>query len=102
MLLATATPAAAALPVTLLDDGFAAPVGVVHAGDSRLFVLEKAGVIKIANGGTFLDIAAKVEDTGERGLLSVAFHPNYASNGLFYVDYTRQSDGDIILAEFRR
>jgi glucose/arabinose dehydrogenase len=101
-LLAAPTPAAAALPLTLVEGGYTEPVGVVNAGDSRLFVLEKGGRIKIVGGGTFLDISAKVGESGERGLLSVAFHPNYGSNGLFFASYNRDSDGDIILSEFRR
>lgn len=101
MLLAAATPASAALPVTLVEGGFSQPLFVTHAGDSRLFVVEKGGLIKIVGGGTFLDISTKIAVTGERGLLGVAFDPNYASNGLFYVDYTR-SDGDVVVAEYRR
>jgi glucose/arabinose dehydrogenase len=71
---------------------------MTHAGDSRLFVAEKGGVIKIVGGGTFLDISTQVTTTGERGLLGVAFDPNYATNGLFYITYTR-NDGDVVLAE---
>jgi hypothetical protein len=61
-------------------------------GDSRLFVLEKTGLVKIvANGQTlatpFLDLTGKVDTNGERGLLGLAFDPNYASNGRFYVNY---------------
>ncbi len=102
MLLAIPTPVAAALPLTLVDSGFSSPLGMAHAGDSRLFVIEKGGLIKIVGGGVFLNLTAKVSTTGERGLLSLAFHPNYASNGLFYVMYTRASDGDVIVAEGRR
>lgn len=61
-------------------------------GDNRLFVLEKGGLVKIiANGQTlatpFLDLSAKVDTAGERGLLGLAFDPGYASNGRFYVNY---------------
>lgn len=101
MLLAVPIPVAAALPLTLVDGGFSNPLGVVSAGDARLFVLEKAGVIKIANGGTFLDLTTLISATGERGLLSLAFHPSYASSGLFYVMYTR-TDGDVVISEFKR
>jgi glucose/arabinose dehydrogenase len=101
MLLASAAPAAAALPVTLVEGGFSQPLFVTHAGDSRLFVVEKGGLIKIVGGGTFLDISTKVSVSGERGLLGLAFDPNYATNGLFYVDYTR-GDGDVVVAEYRR
>src|SRR5215212_7382381 len=61
-----------------------------HAG--TLYVVEQAGTIRtVRNGritGTFLDIRDRVRNEGERGLLSMAFHPRYAENHLFYVDYT--------------
>src|SRR5512141_1221983 len=93
---------AAGLNLELVAGGFASPVFVTNAGDSRLFVLEQDGRIKIVGGGTFLDITGMTAKGGERGLLGLAFHPNYASNGLFYVDYTRKSDGDVVIAEFKR
>jgi glucose/arabinose dehydrogenase len=63
------------------------------AGDARLFVVEKIGRIRIVQNGQllstpFLDIRSKVSTGSEQGLLSLAFHPQYASNGLFYVNYT--------------
>ena len=63
------------------------------AGDSRLFVVEQAGrIIIVKNGATvarpFLDIRSKVGSGGERGLLSVAFHPQYRTNGWLFVNYT--------------
>ncbi len=65
-------------------------------------MVEKAGRIKLVGGGTFLDIASLVKsDQEERGLLSMAFSPNYAANGLFYVDYT-DIDGDINVVEYTR
>lgn len=74
--------------------GFSAPVYVTSpsGGDSRLFVVEKAGRIQIfdrisGNRSTFLDINGKVDDIGERGLLGLAFDPNFSSNGHFYVNY---------------
>jgi glucose/arabinose dehydrogenase len=61
--------------------------------DSRLFVVEQAGRIRIIKSGQvlaqpFLDIVSRVSSGGERGLLSVAFHPSYAANGFFYVNFT--------------
>src|SRR5205823_1511797 len=62
-------------------------------GDStRLFVVERPGVIRVAVNGVmqdtdFLDIHTRVSQAGEGGLLSMAFDPNYQSNGLFYVYY---------------
>src|SRR5678816_1461419 len=70
--------------------GFNNPVEITHAGDDRLFVVEKGGAIQILNpNGTiepnpFLSIAGQVSTGSEQGLLGLAFHPNYASNGLFY------------------
>ncbi len=93
-------PAAAgsSFPMTFLQGGFNQPLYMTHAGDSRLFVVEKGGLIKIVGGGTFLDVSTQIVTNGERGLLGLAFDPNYASNGLFYINYTR-SDGDVIIAE---
>src|SRR5256885_14880195 len=48
----------------------------------------------------FLDVRTLVSCCGERGLLSVAFHPRYSENGLFFVYYTRTSDGDIVIARY--
>ena len=72
--------------------------------DQRLFVVEKTGRIRIVKDGAllptpFLDLSGSVSDGGEQGLLSMAFHPNYASNGFFYVDYTDRS-GDTHVARY--
>lgn len=61
--------------------------------DPRLFIVEQPGRIRIVRDGQllatpFLDIRSRIRSGGERGLLSVAFHPDYASNGFFYVNYT--------------
>jgi glucose/arabinose dehydrogenase len=86
--------------------GFDAPVYVTSApGDPvTLYVVEQPGTIKIVrNGavaGTFLDIRSLIKSGGEQGLLSVAFHPQYATNHRFYVDYTDPS-GDTRVVEFR-
>ncbi len=68
---------------------------ITHAGDDRLFVMEKRGVIFVIQpSGTislFLDISDRVVDDGqEQGLLGLAFHPEYAQNGYFFVTYTAQ------------
>lgn len=80
--------------------GLSQPLHVTSAGDGtdRLFVVEKAGRIKvIQNGavtGTFLDITGRVLSAGsEQGLLSVAFPPGYATRGYFYVNYTAPGIG---------
>jgi glucose/arabinose dehydrogenase len=75
-------------------EGLQSPVHLAApAGDPRLFIVEQPGRIRIVeNGGLlptpFLDIRAKVGSGGERGLLSVAFHPQYAQNRTFFVNYT--------------
>ncbi|MGH7571439.1 MAG: PQQ-dependent sugar dehydrogenase [Gemmatimonadota bacterium] len=74
-------------------------------GDQRLFVVEKVGTIRVIQegqvlGAPFLDIRNLVSGGSEQGLLSVAFHPDYATNGRFFVDYTNQ-DGDTRVVEYR-
>ncbi len=74
-------------------------------GDARLFVVEKGGRIKIVKDGQvlaqpFLDISAEVSRGNEQGLLSLAFHPDYATNGRFFVDFTNAS-GDTRVVEYR-
>ncbi len=82
------------------------PVAITHAGDNsgRLFITLQAGRILIYNGSEvlptpFLDINPLVSCCGERGLLNVAFHPDYQNNGLFYVNYTN-SGGDTVIARY--
>ena len=93
-----------------LATGLLRPVAITHAGDGsdRLFITAQDGQIVIYDGEKlldppFLDITSRVSCCGERGLLSVAFHPEFASNGLFYVDYTDRSEhpGDVIIARFK-
>ena len=79
---------------------FSNPVEITNAGDSRLFIVEKAGVIKILNSdGTvnpipFLNISTLVGSGGERGLLGLAFAPDYTTSGRFYVNYTDNTSTD--------
>ena len=89
-------------------NSFVSPVSIKNAGDDRLFVVEKRGWIKIVNTDgsvnvtPFLNIDNLVIDTGsERGLLGLAFHPNYASNGYFYVNYINNS-GNTVISRFSR
>ncbi len=87
--------------------GLARPTFLTHAGDGsgRLFVLEKPGLIRIIQNGSllsepFLDIRTVVHDGGnEQGLLGLAFHPDYASNGRFFVAYTTTNTNSV--AEYR-
>jgi glucose/arabinose dehydrogenase len=74
-------------------------------GDPRLFIIERAGRIRIVEGGNllsqpFLDITALVSLNGERGLFSLAFPPDYATTGLFYVYYT-DTVGSSVIARYR-
>jgi glucose/arabinose dehydrogenase len=79
-------------------NGVNRPVCITNAGDSRLFVVDQAGsVIIIDSAGNinpqpYLDIQDRVIYGGEQGLLGLAFHPQYASNGFFYVNYTGNGD----------
>ena len=88
-------PAAGELIAIPFASGLNKPVAIENAGDSRLFVVERPGVIKIVDSGgsvlptPYLDISTRVDDTfGEQGLLGLAFHPQYSQLGYFYVYYT--------------
>ena len=85
--------------------GFDSPVEITNAGDSRLFVVQKGGLIRILNSNgsinttPFLNLSTLISSDGERGLLGLAFHPNYAANGYFYVNYTNTS-GNTVIARY--
>jgi glucose/arabinose dehydrogenase len=106
----TPSPTTSAWPSLLLTPyltGLSAPVHITHAGDGtgRLFVVEQAGRIRLVKNDVvqpapFLDISARVSCCGERGLLSVAFPPDYAGKGHFYVNYTDLS-GNTVVARYR-
>lgn len=95
---------APALAATLVASGFNQPVFLTApAGDSRLFVVEKAGRIQVLNNGvksTWLDISTQVDSAGERGLLGLAFDPGFASNGRFYVDYIDKTTLNTVVASY--
>jgi uncharacterized repeat protein (TIGR01451 family) len=89
-----------------IASGLERPVQVTHAGDGsgRLFVVEQPGRIRVIQSGSvlgtpFLDLTGLVDYGGERGLLGLAFHPDYANNGYFYVNYTN-TDGDTVVARY--
>ncbi len=95
-----------ARPVVVVR-GLDAPTQVTapRSEPGRLYVVEQAGVIRVVERGKirpkpFLDIRARVGSGGERGLLSVVFHPRYATNRLFYVDYT-DTAGNTRVVEYR-
>ena len=92
----------------LVTGGFSSPLGVVNAGDgtNRLFVIEKRGTVRVVSNrqvqpGFFLDVrgySGGFTSNGERGLLGLAFHPNFETNRKLFVYFTR-GDGDLIIAE---
>jgi glucose/arabinose dehydrogenase len=99
----------ASITLDQLATGLDRPVYLTHAGDGsgRLFIVEKPGRILIYQNGQvlatpFLDIRTRVEDGGnEQGLLSVAFHPDFATNRRFFVYYTSDDDGGSVkIAEY--
>jgi glucose/arabinose dehydrogenase len=107
---ATPEPPANGLRLDPVLSGLDEPVFVTNAGDGsgRLFVVERGGVIRVARDGQllpepFLDITALVESGGtEQGLLGLAFHPDFAHNGLFFVDYTAKAkDSDNTVARYQ-
>lgn len=85
--------------------GLTAPVEITNANDSRLFVVQQNGMIKIIqpngtiNATNFLNIGSKILYGGERGLLGLAFHPQYSTNGYFFVYYNNTA-GNIIVARY--
>ncbi|ROI04733.1 T9SS C-terminal target domain-containing protein [Chryseobacterium sp. G0240] len=85
--------------------GLTRPVEITNANDSRLFVVQQTGNIKIIqptgniNTTDFLNITSKVLYGGERGLLGLAFHPQYSTNGYFFVYYNNTA-GDITVARY--
>jgi glucose/arabinose dehydrogenase len=97
------------LTASPVESGFTQPVDIANAGDDRLFIVEQPGVIRIidANGSKldepFLDINGIVdsETHSERGLLGLAFHPDYPNTPYFFVNYTAVSgSGDTIIARY--
>ena len=87
---------------------FRRPILLTHAGDDRLFVIEQPGRIRVfenrhdvKSAGVFLDIRSQVRmKHNEEGLLALAFHPRYASNGFFYVYYTASEPRRGVLSRF--
>jgi glucose/arabinose dehydrogenase len=95
--------------VELVMDGLAGPLFATHAGDERMFIVEKGGTIRIMEDGQlldepFLDISDRVHDQDfEQGLLGLAFHPDYEDNGTLYVSYSEVPSGrQFIVASYQR
>ncbi len=89
----------------LIASGLDGPLlGVAPQGDDRLFIVEKGGFISIYENGAvlsqkFLDVSNLVSSGSEQGLFGMAFHPDFASNALFYISYT-DTAGDSVVAEY--
>jgi len=95
-----------ALELEVVIGGLEAPLDVATAGDGsgRLFVVEQAGRIRIVDEGTlgerpFLDVSARIASGGERGLLGLAFHPEFPVDPRLFVNYT-DLKGDTVIAEY--
>jgi glucose/arabinose dehydrogenase len=103
---ASGFPDPSSLRWTLVLEGLIRPVDLQHAGDGRLFIVEQAGTVRVSIDGVLqqqpvLDIRQRVgSDGSEQGLLGLAFHPRFASNGFFYINYTDR-DGDTVIARYR-
>jgi glucose/arabinose dehydrogenase len=105
-LLLTAPLAGAQVTTRLVATGFTRPIWAgAPAGDARIFIATKGGRIRVVEDGVllptlFLDINPQVAGGTEQGLLGVAFHPDYASNGYVYVDYTQAPGGATVVSRF--
>lgn len=89
------------LSTSVIPSGLNQPMQFVNAGDgtNRVFIVQKGGTVLVYNSsfvlqGTFLTVT-NVSTAGERGLLSMAFHPDYETNGFFYVYYTNNTTGSV-------
>jgi len=98
------------LELTSYATGFAEPVDITNANDgtNRLFIVEKTGTIRIFDQDTgtvlpndYLDIDALVSSSGERGLLGLAFAPDFAVSGYFFVNYINNI-GDVVIARYQQ
>jgi hypothetical protein len=91
-----------------LLSGLSSPIYLTdaHDGTNRLFIVEQPGRIRVLQPGAasstvFLDITQRVLAGGERGLLGLAFHPQFPNTNRFFVNYTRRNDGATVIAEYR-
>ena len=103
------SPAVAQLRATVFATGFNDPVAFVQdpSDAANQFVVEQGGLIRVIRSGvveatSFLDLRGVVLAGGERGLLGLAFPPDYGTSGRFYVNFTRTPDGHTVIARFRR
>jgi glucose/arabinose dehydrogenase len=107
LLAAVAAPATAAVTWNKVYSGVAQPVDITNAGDGsgRLFIAQQTGQIRVVKNGAvlatpFLDLSGLTTSSGEQGLLGFVFHPSFATNRQFFVNYTRTSDGATVVARY--
>jgi glucose/arabinose dehydrogenase len=98
---------AATVVLKPVASGLSKPVLVTnaHDGSGRLFIVEKTGKIRVMKNGALLptpliNLTSQVSTGSEQGLLGLAFHPSFKTNGLFYVDFTRLN-GDTVIDQYR-
>ena len=97
----------AQLQTQIVATGLSQPLfATAPEGDSRLFIVEKGGLIKILENGAllptpFLDLSNSVNAEGERGLLGLAFDPDFATNRRFYVDYIDKTTLNTVVATYQ-
>jgi glucose/arabinose dehydrogenase len=103
------SPVEAQLRIVTYASGFSAPIAFEQdpSDPATQYVAEQRGVIRLVRNGVvqatpFLDISSLVQCCSERGLLGLAFPPDYGSSGRFYVNYTRAGDGRVVVARYRR
>ena len=93
--------------LSMITDGFVQPLSITHAGDGsgRLFVVEQRGTVRVVLDDTlvpqhYLDLQDRTRSQGERGMLGLAFHPDFVDNGRLFVHYT-DTGGTTVLSELR-
>ena len=107
--LLTSLPASGSVMLAQVASGIGNITDIQNAGDGsgRLFFVRQTGQIMVWKNNVvlptaFLDISSLIVAGGEQGLLGLAFHPDYRRNGLFYVNYTRNTDGATVVARYAR
>jgi glucose/arabinose dehydrogenase len=107
ILLSTGCSSGSAQRLVEVAAGFDRPLGITHAADGsgRLFVVEQPGTVRVVSDGAvqqapYLDLRDRIHASGERGLLGLAFHPEFAANGRLFVHYSDQN-GDTVVSELR-
>lgn len=105
VLLCTGLACAQVIDLEVVSDDFNLPIEITNAGDERLFVVEQGGLIRILNPDgevnetPFLNVGNLISTGFERGLLGLAFHPDYTENGYFFINYTNTA-GNTVVARY--